>query len=427
MVMKTKKSFKSLFEIISACGVAVFILLAISHALYLVILSLPMPAIIITAVWSIFCLSAVIARRTGLSAVWFTIAVGCYIFTACSFIPSRGGNWFALVGIIAGGVFGLATLVLQVIYKIKPCPALKSMGALLCVAIVCGVVWGGSVLSVKNQASPAKNELWGVPYRYDKSQCPEAGELEKITYQTRAYATDSRTVTKEAYVYLPYGYSEEKEYNILYLMHGTGDGADYWMVRHPENKRTVDNLIYRGDIAPLVIVMPTWYVEKDCFDNLELLTYSFRDELRNDLMPFAESRYSTYAKDVTDAEFISSRDHRAFAGLSRGSVTLFHSALTASLDYFSWFGAFSGCATTKEEFTAMRTAENAKYSINYLYNTSGTFDFMLVEHTLAMRQLLKDEPRLVEGKNYDFDVFPMTYHEAPSWHIALYNFLQKIF
>ena len=32
----------------------------------------------------------------------------------------------------------------------------------------------------------------------------------------------SGDVKKTAYVYLPYG-CEEKEYNILYLMHGTGD------------------------------------------------------------------------------------------------------------------------------------------------------------------------------------------------------------
>ncbi len=46
----------------------------------------------------------------------------------------------------------------------------------------------------------------------------------------------SGTCKKTAYVYLPYGYSEEKEYNILYLMHGTGDDEKYWLKTNPYNK-----------------------------------------------------------------------------------------------------------------------------------------------------------------------------------------------
>lgn len=35
------------------------------------------------------------------------------------------------------------------------------------------------------------------------------------------YTSDSRNeITKTAYVYLPYGYDETKQYDILYLMHG---------------------------------------------------------------------------------------------------------------------------------------------------------------------------------------------------------------
>ena len=51
-------------------------------------------------------------------------------------------------------------------------------------------------------------------------------------------------------------------------------------------------------------------------------------------MPEIESVYSTYAKSADDEGFAESRDHRAFAGLSRGAVTMYHSALCRSLDYF---------------------------------------------------------------------------------------------
>ena len=37
------------------------------------------------------------------------------------------------------------------------------------------------------------------------------------------------------------------------------------------------------------------------------------------------------------------------------------------------------------------------------------------------------EPRLTEGVNTNFDVFPMQSHSWENWHLALYNFLQKVF
>ena len=98
-----------------------------------------------------------------------------------------------------------------------------------------------------------------------------------------------RSVKKSAYVYLPYGYSKEKEYNILYLMHGTGDDEKYWLKTNPYNKTMLDNMIADGDIEPLIVVTPTFYVEDDCADDLDQLTYSFAKELRNDLMPEIES------------------------------------------------------------------------------------------------------------------------------------------
>ena len=61
------------------------------------------------------------------------------------------------------------------------------------------------------------------------------------------------------------------------------------------------------------MVTPTFYVEDDCADDLDQLTYSFAKELRNDLMPEIESSYSTYAKSADDKGFSKSRDHRALS------------------------------------------------------------------------------------------------------------------
>ena len=47
----------------------------------------------------------------------------------------------------------------------------------------------------------------------------------------RLFSSWEKEITKEANVYLPYGYSRDKKYNVLYLMHGIGgDEAEWGMV-----------------------------------------------------------------------------------------------------------------------------------------------------------------------------------------------------
>lgn len=324
-----------------------------------------------------------------------------------------------------GGVVGTA---LCIAAKVPPrrLAAIIVAPVLLFVAIF-GGVWGGCTLSADGRLY-VRPEVWSVPDKYDKVACPQQGRLEKLDYVTRAYATDGRQVTKSAYVYLPYGYDPNNSYDILYLLHGTGDDEEYWLKTYSYNKVMLDNLIYYGDIQPMIVVTPTFYVEDDCADDLDRLTYSFKDELRNDLMPAAEGRYSTYAPDCTPEGFASSRTHRAFAGLSRGGVTVLHSGICGSLDYFSWFGTFSGSRTDGQYFAdTAGSGEFASLDIDYWYVSSGMFDFALAGQLSDYRDILSVESRLKEGVNTSFDVFPVRYHSMGNWHLALYNFLQKIF
>ena len=55
------------------------------------------------------------------------------------------------------------------------------------------------------------------------------------------------------------------------------------------------------------------------------------------------------------------------------------------------------------------------------------FDFALPGQIQDYKNLMRIEPRLSEGVNTSFDIYPMRYHSIGSWHLALYNFLQKIF
>ena len=387
--------------------------------------------IIFGLIAAVFMLVAYTAWKSRMPFLHLVIAVAAFVlyFNTNFSTSTYYFNWMFLVeSIVAavGGILGTAYMIWKKT-SVRKVAVFPLAAAVLIVAGALGV-WKTRYEAAHSAEGQARDEVWAVPAKYDEEEPEQVGSVEEVVYDTKAYATDDRDVKKKAYVYLPYGYSEEKEYNILYLMHGTGDDEKYWLKTNPYNKTMLDNMIANGDIEPLIVVTPTFYVEDDCADDLDQLTYSFAKELRNDLMPEIESSYSTYAKSADDEGFSQSRDHRAFAGLSRGAVTMYHSALCQSLDYFSWFGAFSGSRTDKTAFeVTIQTGGFAELPIHYLYVASGTFDFALPGQVQDYQALLDIEPRLRSGVNTCFDVFPMRYHSMGNWHLALYNFLQKIF
>ena len=291
----------------------------------------------------------------------------------------------ALIAAVTGTVFPLRQ-------KTPPRRPNIWTAAALAVVLVGGLAfWQGSAAASRS-AQTVGRDIWAVPNRFSQP-CEQGGTVEELTYRTKAYATDQREVEKTAYVYLPAGYDPEEQYNILYLLHGTGDDERAWLLEHSENKDMVDQLIAQGVIEPLIIVTPSFYVEDDCSDNLDVLTYSFAQELREDLMPAVESRYATCAPSCDAQGFTESRDHRAFAGLSRGAVTTYHSAMCSSLDYFSWFGTFSGSRTGADYFRETIQSEVFRdYPIHYLYVSSGTLDFALPGQIQDYDALLEMEP-----------------------------------
>lgn len=427
--MKEKKDFIFFDRI----GLAVFLILCLMGLvqiwkyLGLSIASMALTAILLEA---LFMLVSWAAWEGRMPFLLLAAAAGGLMLN--SFLNYGETTHFAALFVVQGvigAVWAAAGTVWMLIRKIKPLrfPWIPLILILIILAGT-GTVWKSNTDRDRAWEGHAKRMLWAVPAKFDTGEISEAGTLEELVYETKAYATDGRSVEKRALVYLPYGYDPDKNYNILYLMHGTGDDENYWLQTHAYNKTMLDNMIAQGEIDPLIVVTPTFYVEDDCMDGLDALTFSFREELRNDLMPAAESRYSTWAKTPDDAGFAASRDHRAFAGLSRGAVTTANSVLCGSLDYFSWYGLFSSFRTSQEHILeTIQSEEEKDLTINYIYATTGNFDFATPYMAPGYRMLCENVPRLKEGVNTSFDIFPMRYHSIGHWHLSLYNFLQKIF
>ena len=102
-----------------------------------------------------------------------------------------------------------------------------------------------------------------------KETCDQQGTVESLTYEAPAYATNEllgadSTIEKTVQVYLPYGYDESKQYNVLYLLHGTGGNDEYWFKREGNGVVTcnvLDNMIKDGLCDPVIVVTPNFYSE----------------------------------------------------------------------------------------------------------------------------------------------------------------------
>lgn len=235
-----------------------------------------------------------------------------------------------------------------------------------------------------NLSGTVPDELEYIPDGYE-NPATQQGTLNKLTYDTWesfSYEQKSNKITKEAWVYLPYGYTDEEEYNVFYLSHG-GWSNETTLMGTDDNpksfKNVIDNAIQDGKIKPLIIVLPTYNntSENDSSDySLAIqLTNQFHNELVNDLIPAVESKYSTYAKDTTPQRLKESRDHRGFGGFSMGSVNTWNT-FRYCLDYFRYFMPMSGSYTTDGEYMADLVRQQGYNSQDFfIFAASGTDDF----------------------------------------------------
>ena len=263
------------------------------------------------------------------------------------------------------------------------------------------------------------------------------GTVERFLYNTETY--DERVslpMAKAAWVYLPYGYDSKKQYNVLYLLHGGGVNEDWWFKMFPDTVTILDNMMAQGICEPCIIVTPTYYRGTEADRNAEFITEHFRFELRNDLIPAIEEHYSTYTDgDVSEENLIKTRKHRAFAGLSLGSMTTYRAAFYNNYDLFSWYGPFSGCCGPKgdravEVKRIIETLENGvknNLPLDYLFCCNGDQDISYEEHVEIMSNVTKTCDILKEGENYDFFIIPGGVHDMKAWQLHLYHALQIFF
>ena len=159
----------------------------------------------------------------------------------------------------------------------------------------------------EDAASQEQTEyISAVPEEYF-SPSDHPGQVVEVTYDSRDYTDASEpAIQKTTYVYLPYGYDEtdqETRYDVLYLMHGwTMTAGDFFDQAQSGIASMLDHMVENGDIPPAIVVCATFDAQNQSQGfsrSVEELSVFHRD-LRENLIPFVESRYHTYAEDVTE-------------------------------------------------------------------------------------------------------------------------------
>ena len=305
--------------------------------------------------------------------------------------------------------------------------------------------------------------ITGLPMSQDlQAACDQQGTVVDVEYDTRSYAYEAVDgldveipITKKAQVYLPYGYDETKQYNVIYLMHGAGETYSYWLTKMGTTTRNVlDNMIKNGLCEPVIAICTTWNADPADWtpgageeegteeggnqavtlaDEQEGgqaeqprvdLTGSYPIELRNDIIPFMETHFSTYAGGDVSAENIkATREHRAFAGFSMGSITSIE-VLKQCPDLFYYIGSYSFGSDGSAINEALSAPEFDDLEFGYWFNQNGTADYCLEsqqEMVAYIRENMTD--KFTDGKNFAYIEIPGGSHAYNCWIIGLYNSL----
>jgi enterochelin esterase-like enzyme len=234
------------------------------------------------------------------------------------------------------------------------------------------------------------------------------GRLEMISYESKSVGA-----TRKMQVYTPPGYSEDRKYPVLYLLHGIGGDETEWQ-RFARPNVLLDNLLAEGKVAPMVVVMPNGRAQKDDRPRGNIYAAApafaaFEQDLLKDVIPAIESRYSVRAD----------REHRALAGLSMGGGQSLNFGL-AHLDTFAWVGAFSAAPNTKPAAELVPDPSGAREQLKLLWLACGKKD-NLIRISQGVHAYLKEKgiPHVwhVDGNG----------HDPTEWRNNLYYFSQRVF
>lgn len=232
------------------------------------------------------------------------------------------------------------------------------------------------------------------------------GKIDSVDYYSNSVGKQRRML-----IYTPPGYSPNKKYPVLYLLHGIGGDEKEWYSFGGPNV-ILDNLYAQNKLTPMIVVLPNGRAQADDRASLGMSSataFSFFDkDLLGSIIPFVEAHYPV-KKD---------RLNRALAGLSMGGGQSLDFGL-ANIDTFAWVGGFSSAPNTFAPAKLLPDPSAAK-QLKLLWVSCGDQDG-LITISKNVHTYLKDN-----GVPHIWHV-DSGKHEWPVWKNDLYLFSQLIF
>lgn len=235
------------------------------------------------------------------------------------------------------------------------------------------------------------------------------------TIDTISYPSKTVGAVRRALVYTPPGFTKNKKYPVLYLLHGIGGDEKEWF-RNGSPQVILDNLYSENKLQPMIVVLPNGRAMKDdratgnimAPEKVEAFA-TFEKDLLNDLIPFIEKKYPVNKN----------REQRALAGLSMGGGQSLNFGL-GNLDKFAWVGGFSSAPNTRVPEQLVPNPAEARNKLKLLWISCGDNDNLLSFSKRTHDYLKKEKvPHIfyIEPGNHDFQV----------WKNDLYMFSQLLF
>lgn len=157
----------------------------------------------------------------------------------------------------------------------------------------------------------------------------------KATHET--YHSNTTGLDRGVNILLPPGYSEEKKYPVLYVLHGIF-GDEYTLINDPNCSipEISCNLFADGLTREMIIVLPNMFATTDpelkpSFSEEGVAPYdNFINDLVNDLIPYINEKYST----------LTERENTAIVGFSMGGRESLYIGIRRP-DLFGYIGAIA--------------------------------------------------------------------------------------
>ena len=259
-----------------------------------------------------------------------------------------------------------------------------------------------------------------------------------LDYTTKDYHYGNQNdYSKQVKVYLPYGYSQDRQYNVLFLLHINGVDETFWLPGNLsyEEKGIVmtnlfDNMIAHGLCEPLIVVAPCGYITDEASTAHDSVRdyAQFGKEFANELMPLIVENFSTYAEGSSREQMSAAREHFGVAGASFGSYMTRNSVLAPNLDLCANFAMIGGGSLRQDDLRgewANNGLDPANYPIHRLYIVEGERDD--VYEPERSYRALQGWTELFNADNLRYCLIKTAPHDVREWVNGVYNSAQLFF